>query len=113
MDLPASSITFSPPISSSSSSLKFVAISKNAERGFCSACGSSLTFKYSATPETMYLTIASVDEDARKGGLDPLQGLSKKHIYIGEKVDWYNLPDDGLPRFETMPNEAKYLSSGD
>ena len=90
-----------------------MAISKNAERGFCSACGSSLTFRYRATPETLYLTIASVDEEGRKGGIDALEGLSKKHIYVREKVDWYNLPDDGMPRFETMPNEAKYLIFGD
>jgi hypothetical protein len=59
----------------------------------------------------IYLTIASVDRG--EGGVDPLQGLDKKHIYVGEKVDWYDLPDDGLPRFETMPNEAKYLVFGD
>jgi hypothetical protein len=113
MDLPASSITFSPPISSPSSTLKLMAISKNAERGFCSACGSSLTMRYRATPETLYLTIASVDEEAGKGGIDPLEGLSKKHIYVREKVYWYDLPDDGMPRFETMPNEDKYLVFGD
>jgi hypothetical protein len=90
-----------------------MAISKNAERGFCSACGSSLTFRYHATPDTLYVTMASVDEEARKGGVDPLEGLIKKHIYVGEKVDWYKLPDDGLPRFETMPNEVKYLKYSD
>jgi hypothetical protein len=57
--------------------------------------------------------MASVDDQARTGEADALDGLSKKHIYVGEKVDWYKLPDDGLPRFETMPNEAKYLISGD
>jgi hypothetical protein len=59
------------------------------------------------------MTIASVDEETRKDGIDALEGLSKKHIYVGEKVDWYKLPDDGMPRFETMPNEAKYLIFGD
>jgi hypothetical protein len=69
--------------------------------------------RYRATPETLYLTIASVDEEAGKSGIDPLEGLSRKHIYVREKVDWYDLPDDGMPRFETMPNEAKYLIFGD
>jgi hypothetical protein len=68
--------------------------------------------RYLATPDTLYLTIASVDEEARLGGIDPLEGLSWKHIYVGEKVDWYSFPDDGLPRFETMPNEGKYLIFG-
>ena len=113
MDFPASSITFSPPISSPPSTLKLLAISKNAERGFCSACGSTLTFRYRATPDTLYLTIASVDQVASKGGIGALEGLSWKHIFVREKVDWYNLPEDGLPRFETMPNEAKYLIFGD
>jgi hypothetical protein len=113
MDFPASSITFFPPISSPSSTLKLMAISKDAERGFCSACGSTLTMRYRATLETLYLTIASVDDEARKGGIDALEGLSKKHIYVSEKVDWYSLPDDGIPRFETMPNAAKYLNFGD
>jgi hypothetical protein len=61
----------------------------------------------------MYLTIASVDEEHKKSGVGALEGLSKKHIYVRDKVDWYDLPDDGLPRFETMPNEAKYLIFGD
>jgi hypothetical protein len=69
--------------------------------------------RYRATPETLYLTIASVDDVAREGGINALEGLSKKHIYVSEKVDWYNLPDDGMPRFETMPNEAKYLTFED
>jgi hypothetical protein len=69
--------------------------------------------RYRATPDTLYLTIASVDDEARKSEVDALEGLSKKHIYVSEKVDWYQLPDDGLPRFETMPNAAKYLVFGD
>jgi hypothetical protein len=113
MDFPDSLITFSPPTSSPGSTFKSSAVSKNAERGFCSACGTSLTFRYRATPDTLYLTIASMDEDSSHGGIDVLGGLSKKHIYVGEKVEWYELPDDGLPRFEAMPNEAKYLIFGD
>jgi hypothetical protein len=112
MDLPASSVTFqSEPLSSSM--LKLMSISKNAERGFCSACGSTMTMRYYATPDVLYLTIASVDTQATKDGVAALQGLSKKHLYLKEKVDWYQVPDDGLPRFETMPNEAKYLIFGD
>lgn len=86
-----------------------MALSKNAERGFCSACGSTLTMRYFATPETLYLTVASVDKVSGKDGIHGVEGLSKKHLYVGDKVDWYSLPDDGLPRFDTMPNEAKYL----
>lgn len=65
--------------------------------------------RYLATPHTLYFTVASVSDEARKGETDPLEGMAKKHLYVREKVDWYQLPDDGLPRYETMPNEGKYL----
>lgn len=81
-----------------------MAVSKNAERGFCSACGSTLTMRYFATPDTLYLTMASVDDEVREGGSDGLKGVRREHIYVSEKVDWYSLPDDGAPRFETMPS---------
>jgi hypothetical protein len=109
MDLPASSVAFLPSNSSQSSTFKLMAVSKSAERGFCSACGSTLTMRYFATPETLYLTMASADEKSPKFGAKDMESLSKKHIYVRDKVGWYTLPDDGLPRFETMPNEAKYL----
>ena len=67
--------------------------------------------RYFVTPNTLYLAVASVDEVAGKNGIEGIEGLSKKHIYVLEKVEWYSLPDDGFPRFETMPNEAKYLVS--
>jgi hypothetical protein len=53
--------------------------------------------------------MASVDKEFQKDGINVLESLSKKHLYISEKVNWYTLPDDGLPRFETMPKEIKYL----
>lgn len=68
---------------------------------------------YRVTPETLFLTMASVGDKTSKGGSDALEGLSKKHIYVRDKVDWYKLPDDGLPRFDSMPNEAEYLIFGE
>lgn len=64
---------------------------------------------YHSAPDTMFMATASVSEEARGNGQDPLEGLPRTHIYLQDKVDWYNLPDDGLPRHDTMPNEAKYL----
>ena len=69
---------------------------------FC--CG----VRYFAVPETVYLTLGSVDAD--EGGV--LEGLTKKHLYVKELGVWDKLPDDGWPRWDTMPNEVKYLGGG-
>jgi hypothetical protein len=117
IDLPTSSVTFPPPeitsasssASPSASTLKIVSISSNAHRGFCSQCGSSLMMVYHTTKETLFLSAASVSEEVSGSGKNALKDLPGKHIYVEDKVDWYSLPDDGLPRHERMPNEAKYL----
>jgi len=119
MDLPFSAVT----IQDEGSLYKIIQSSKNAERGFCSACGSTLTMRYTVTPETVYLTLGSADNNgggAGEGGGENeerigevLKGLGKKHLYMSEKVGWYDVPDDGWPRFETMPNDKKYLGSGE
>jgi hypothetical protein len=63
----------------------------NVKRGFCSACGSSLLW----------------DEDGEAkmgicaGTLDEPTGLaSKAHIYVASKGDYYELPNDGLLRYD-------------
>jgi hypothetical protein len=38
-----------------------------------------------------------------------LERLEKKHIYLSQKPGWYQIPNNRWPRFETMPNEVKYL----
>jgi hypothetical protein len=60
---------------------------------------------YTVDPETIHMTLGSVG-DADEG---LLSGLALKHIYLADKPAWYQVPDDGLPRFDTMPNEKKYL----
>lgn len=47
--------------------------------------------------------------DDVKRNLEVLKGLQYKHLYVKEKVPWYQLPEDRLPRWDTMPNESKYL----
>ena len=72
--------------------LKWHVVSKTVRRGFCQECGSSLLF----------------DEEGGKkisicaGTLDDPSGLtSKAHIFVASKGDYYELPDDGLLRFDT------------
>ncbi len=63
--------------------------SPDAERGFCSACGSHLFWKQSSKDYTSILA-ASIDEPS---------GLHvAKHIFVDDKGDYYGI-DDGLPQF--------------
>jgi hypothetical protein len=63
--------------------------------------------KYFATPDVVYLTLSSVDLVDR----GVLEGLVKKHLYVKDLGRWDKLPDDSWPRWETMPNEGKYLGT--
>jgi hypothetical protein len=63
--------------------------SPEAERGFCSTCGSHLFWKRSTRDYTGILA-ASLDEPS---------GLRiAKHIFVGHKGDYYEITD-GLPQF--------------
>ncbi|HEU5207749.1 MAG TPA: GFA family protein [Gaiellaceae bacterium] len=62
---------------------------RNARRGFCVDCGTSLFWK---SPELERTGIAA-------GTLDEPTGVRvAAHIYTHQTVDWDALPDDGLPR---------------
>jgi hypothetical protein len=69
--------------------LKWHSVSTVVRRGFCAECGSCLFFD---------------DERETKigvvpGTIDEPTGLvSKAHIYVGSKGDYYELPEDGLLR---------------
>jgi hypothetical protein len=63
--------------------------SPDAERGFCSTCGSHLFWKPSGQDYTGILA-ASIDE---------LSGLEMaKHIFVNDKGDYYQITD-GLPQY--------------
>jgi hypothetical protein len=58
-------------------------------RGFCARCGSSLFWD---APARATVSIAA-------GTLDPPTGLATAgHVYVDGAGDYYELPDDGLPR---------------
>jgi hypothetical protein len=61
----------------------------HARRGFCGECGSSLFWD---APGRDYVAIAA-------GSLDGDSGVcAAAHWDVSQKGDWYDLPDDGLPR---------------
>ena len=62
-----------------------------ARRGFCAECGSSLFWD---APDRPTVSIAA-------GTLDETAGLRMiAHWYVSQSGDYYELPDDGLPRHE-------------
>jgi hypothetical protein len=74
--------------------LKWHASSPEARRGFCVECGSSLFFDPLGDAKMAFCP----------GSLDaPTELLSKAHIYVASKGDYYAIPDDGLLRFDAHP----------
>jgi hypothetical protein len=66
-------------------------------RAFCSLCGTSLFWDSPDRPTTA-IGAGTIDEPT---GLRTIY-----HIYTATKGDFYDLPDDGLPRFERSGHEA-------
>ena len=65
----------------------------DARRGFCAECGSSL-FWEAPSRETISIAAGSLDEPT---GLEAMG-----HVYVSQAADYYELPDDGLPRHERL-----------
>lgn len=67
-----------------------------ARRGFCGQCGSSLFWE---APARDTVSIAA-------GTLDEPTGLHVRgHVYVSQAGDYYELPEDGLPRSERLASE--------
>ncbi|MDA8001448.1 MAG: GFA family protein [Alphaproteobacteria bacterium] len=65
------------------------ASSARGRRGSCRRCGSAL---FCRDEGDAHVSVAA-------GALDnPVAVFVKDHIYTADKGDWYELPDDGLPR---------------
>lgn len=62
----------------------------NAERTFCSDCGTSLTFRFLAVPQEIDVTVASLD--------DPETFRPEDHIWTEFGISWAQT-EDGLPRY--------------
>lgn len=76
---------------SEDSGLKWYVSSDMARRGFCQTCGGSLFYEPKGKT---YTAIAA-------GMLDAPTGLaSDGHIFVAHKGDYYEIGDDGLPRYD-------------
>ena len=59
-------------------------------RGFCAACGSSLTYSSEARDGEIDVTLATLDE--------PMRLTPQVHVWVGDKLPWVNI-SDGRPQF--------------
>jgi hypothetical protein len=71
--------------------LKWHAVNPKVKRGFCGECGSSLFWDEYGDQRVGVCA----------GTVDPPTGLvSKAHIYVASKGDYYSVPEDGLLRYD-------------
>jgi hypothetical protein len=61
------------------------------DRGFCSTCGSTLTYEANRFPNYIQVHIGALDNP---NSIKPLA-----HVHFAEKIEWFDV-DDQLPRFE-------------
>jgi hypothetical protein len=69
--------------------------SAQAERGFCGRCGSALPELFDGKA---WMAAGCLDEDP---GARPYA-----HIFTASKAAWYEIPEDGLPRYDAYPPES-------
>ena len=65
-------------------------------RQFCPDCGSPLTFQFHHSPDTIDVTLASLDHPENIVPLDP--------IWTKRRISWIKLAD-GLPRFSASRDD--------
>ena len=64
--------------------------SNQAERSFCSRCGSNLMFEPAATPHEAWIAMGGFDTEPRE--------RPRCHIFVDSKASWFEIDDD-LPRY--------------
>jgi hypothetical protein len=74
-----------------------VRTSTDAERTFCTNCGSSLTYRHSLRAGDVDFTLVLLD--------DPSELAPEMHIWVQDKLPWVQLSDD-LPQFQTVPSQG-------
>lgn len=62
-------------------------------RGFCSNCGTSLTYRHEARDNEIDVALCTLD--------DPALLVPQAHIWVQDKLPWVTLRD-GLPQFDSV-----------
>lgn len=68
----------SPPFTSNAT-YKIYASGPHSERGFCSTCGSALTFSYTQEPDSIEINLGAFDEDVLCGKRDDANAWEDEH----------------------------------
>jgi hypothetical protein len=78
----------------SGATLKRFSSSADAQRGFCSNCGTQLSFTASFLPGLVDISIGSLD--------DPTLIAPQMHYWHSTHLSWVEF-SDGLPRHQALP----------
>ena len=79
------------------SSLRYFESSSGVHRGFCSKCGTSISYENDQWSEDIHLMIGAFDCPEL---LEP-----DFHIFTKDQLDWMNVTDN-LVRYETTPSDG-------
>jgi hypothetical protein len=84
--------------------VRTVASSSFGHRGFCGNCGTPLYMKVDHQPETVDLSIATLD--------DPGEVRPGFHIFWASRVPWFEI-EDSLPKFDRFRPDIRGLEGTD
>jgi hypothetical protein len=73
--------------------LSIVRSSQDVERGFCGACGTTLTYAHARRDREIDVTLASLE--------DPSLVTPQAHIWVRDKLPWIEITD-GLPQYSRV-----------
>jgi hypothetical protein len=71
--------------------------SEKIRRGFCSHCGTSLTYRHLEYADYLTVNVSSLD--------NPNLVVPRYHIYTSQKVEWHRV-DDSLPKYADSRSNA-------
>ena len=80
-----------------SGTLSVIRASPEVERGFCDACGTSLTYRHVQRSGEIDFTLVSLD--------DPTLLQPQAHVWVQDKLPWVEIVD-GMPQYQTVPRDA-------
>jgi hypothetical protein len=80
-----------------SGTLSLIRTSAEVERGFCGACGTSLTYRHVRRSGEIDFTLVSLD--------DPTMLGPQMHVWVQDKLPWVEIADS-LPQYQTVPRDA-------
>jgi len=104
VDIPLSKLTFHPPLGYPY--MKVFKASPHAERTFCGECGSTIGMWYRAEPDGGGVAAGTIDEEKTVKGW--FKG-PQSHIYVKDVPSWYEIPEDGRRRHDTMLEVGRLL----